>query len=111
MNTKRNVWLLAVLGALIIGLGLGSLISGGSANPESTSDGVHVHQEGVSYTCSMHPQINQPEPGSCPICGMALIPAETIAANTDQSAVVGLSDNAQALAQIQTVVLDRKSVV
>jgi membrane fusion protein, copper/silver efflux system len=105
MNTKRNVWLLAVLGALIIGLGLGYLINGGSANPESTSDGVHVHQEGVSYTCSMHPQINQPDPGSCPICGMALIPAETIAANTDQSAVVGLSDNAQALAQIQTVII------
>ncbi len=24
------------------------------------------------YTCPMHPQIVQPGPGSCPICGMAL---------------------------------------
>jgi Cu+-exporting ATPase len=27
---------------------------------------------GTIYTCPMHPQIRQPEPGSCPICGMAL---------------------------------------
>ncbi len=29
---------------------------------------------GVVYTCPMHPQIRQTEPGSCPICGMALEP-------------------------------------
>jgi Cu+-exporting ATPase len=28
--------------------------------------------EGAIYTCPMHPQIRQPGPGSCPICGMAL---------------------------------------
>ena len=27
-----------------------------------------------TYTCPMHPQIRQPGPGSCPICGMALEP-------------------------------------
>lgn len=26
------------------------------------------------YTCPMHPQIRQPGPGSCPLCGMALEP-------------------------------------
>lgn len=30
--------------------------------------------EGVEYTCPMHPQIVQIGPGSCPICGMALEP-------------------------------------
>ena len=29
---------------------------------------------GVIYTCPMHPQIRQPMPGNCPICGMALEP-------------------------------------
>jgi Cu+-exporting ATPase len=29
---------------------------------------------GVIYTCPMHPQIRQPKPGNCPICGMALEP-------------------------------------
>src|SRR5262245_28329741 len=26
------------------------------------------------YTCPMHPEVVQREPGSCPICGMALEP-------------------------------------
>src|SRR5690242_7019493 len=30
--------------------------------------------QGVIYTCPMHPQIRQPMPGNCPICGMALEP-------------------------------------
>jgi Cu+-exporting ATPase len=29
---------------------------------------------GTIWTCPMHPQIRQPGPGSCPICGMALEP-------------------------------------
>jgi P-type Cu+ transporter len=31
---------------------------------------------GTIYTCPMHPEIRQIGPGSCPICGMALEPAE-----------------------------------
>ncbi|TCS33090.1 Cu+-exporting ATPase [Paucimonas lemoignei] len=29
---------------------------------------------GTIYTCPMHPQIRQPQPGNCPICGMGLEP-------------------------------------
>jgi Cu+-exporting ATPase len=29
---------------------------------------------GTIYTCPMHPEIRQPGPGACPICGMALEP-------------------------------------
>ena len=32
--------------------------------------------QGTVWTCPMHPQIRRSEPGSCPICGMALEPAE-----------------------------------
>ena len=28
------------------------------------------------YTCAMHPQVKQGEPGSCPICGMQLTPRQ-----------------------------------
>ncbi len=28
------------------------------------------------YTCQMHPEVRQEQPGSCPKCGMALIPAQ-----------------------------------
>jgi Cu+-exporting ATPase len=31
-------------------------------------------QEGTIYVCPMHPEIRRPEPGNCPICGMALEP-------------------------------------
>ena len=30
--------------------------------------------EGTIYTCPMHPEIRQPAPGNCPICGMTLEP-------------------------------------
>ncbi|MBL0419673.1 copper-translocating P-type ATPase [Ramlibacter sp. AW1] len=35
---------------------------------------VGPHDQGIEYTCPMHPQIRQMGPGSCPICGMALEP-------------------------------------
>lgn len=31
-------------------------------------------EAGTIYTCPMHPQIRQPQPGNCPICGMTLEP-------------------------------------
>jgi Cu+-exporting ATPase len=37
--------------------------------------------EGVIYTCPMHPQVRQPGPGACPICGMALEP-EVVSADS-----------------------------
>jgi Cu+-exporting ATPase len=40
---------------------------------------------GVIYTCPMHPQIRQPKPGSCPICGMALEPVVGVAEDTGPS--------------------------
>ncbi len=35
-----------------------------------------VPPAGTLYTCPMHPEIRQVGPGSCPLCGMALEPAE-----------------------------------
>jgi P-type Cu+ transporter len=36
-------------------------------------------QDGVRYTCPMHPEIVRKGPGSCPICGMALEPMDVTA--------------------------------
>lgn len=30
----------------------------------------------TKWTCPMHPEINEPKPGDCPICGMSLVPRE-----------------------------------
>jgi len=43
------------------------------------------------YTCPMHPEIEQDQPGDCPKCGMALEP-RTVAAGSDES-----EDNAELL--------------
>ena len=42
-------------------------------------------QEGVEYTCPMHPEIRKIGPGSCPICGMALEPVTATAEPEDNS--------------------------
>jgi Cu+-exporting ATPase len=41
------------------------------SKPQAQTQAVPV---GTIYTCPMHPQIRQPGPGHCPICGMALEP-------------------------------------
>lgn len=87
---------------LIAGLVLGYVIFNNNETEEA-----HEHQEAETaqmWTCSMHPQIMQPEPGDCPICGMDLIPAESgsqgLAANE-----FSMTDNAMKLANIQTTVV------
>ncbi|WP_426614523.1 copper-transporting P-type ATPase [Bradyrhizobium sp. McL0616] len=45
------------------------------AEPRADSKPTSDVPEGTIYTCSMHPQIRQVGPGSCPICGMTLVPA------------------------------------
>jgi membrane fusion protein, copper/silver efflux system len=51
------------------------------------------------YTCSMHPQIMQETPGTCPICGMDLIPVEKrTGSNAD---AIMLSDQQIQLGNIQ----------
>ncbi len=75
-------------GALIMALDLTS--KGGDAQGGCCAHGHHaaaVHhagkakhaqpaKEGVRYTCPMHPEIVQIGPGSCPKCGMTLVPME-----------------------------------
>lgn len=94
------------IGILSIGLLLGWMLFGGTSNTQAA----HHHEavEGTSqmWTCSMHPQIMQPEAGYCPICGMDLIPAASSAEGllVDQ---FKLSENAMALANIQTSIVGK----
>lgn len=56
---------------------------------------------GQTYTCSMHPQIRQPTPGRCPICGMELVVAT--GADTDLNDFsVRIEPAQRRLAQIST---------
>ncbi len=46
-------------------------------------DNVPEGFSGTIYTCPMHPEVREPKPASCPLCGMALEP-ETISAADEQ---------------------------
>jgi Cu(I)/Ag(I) efflux system membrane fusion protein len=74
----KTIKLLAVLG--IIGL---LLVSGCSSKEDPVDPGKDKETTTVSdetvetvWTCSMHPEIRESEPGSCPKCNMKLIKAE-----------------------------------
>ena len=38
------------------------------------------------YTCPMHPEVEQNQPGNCPICGMALEPKSPVAGGEEENA-------------------------
>jgi Cu(I)/Ag(I) efflux system membrane fusion protein len=92
------------LGTLVVGLFLGWLLFGNSADKKTVQEQSVVTKTNQMWTCSMHPQIMQPEAGDCPICGMDLIPAETSADGlmADQ---FKLTQNAMALANIETSIV------
>ena len=92
------------IGILAIGLLLGWFLFGNSIKEDTSHNHSETEQTNQMWTCSMHPQIMQPEAGDCPICGMDLIPAETSAEGLDVNEFK-LTKNAMALANIQTSIV------
>ncbi len=108
MENKKII--IIVVATLIVGVGLGWLLkpsSTASENVAMESAEGHDH-EGDSvaeiWTCSMHPQIRQSEPGACPICGMDLIPLKTEGAGGDPDSYQ-MSENAIKLANITSEIV------
>lgn len=69
--------LLYKLSALLIAAIVGALLlfawqKAPTPAPEDASHAAHT----ASYTCPMHPQIIRDQPGTCPICGMDLVPVK-----------------------------------
>jgi Cu(I)/Ag(I) efflux system membrane fusion protein len=104
---------------LVFGLIFGALFFGGDSGGGGGGDDEHAGHEhaeageedgDVTWTCSMHPQIQQDEPGQCPICGMDLIPASSgesgPAIEPDQ---IRLNERARKLARIRTSEVRRQS--
>mgnify|MGYP000377371654 CR=1 FL=1 len=103
---KKNILYLGI--AVIIGLIGGYLIFGNSSDSSNQKImDARDHSEASTnemWTCSMHPQIMQPESGNCPICGMDLIPAETSAEGLAANQIK-MTENAMALANIETTIV------
>lgn len=100
MKLKTIVFIAA---SIIAGILIGRFVLPGSAPSDSAHlDHAEVAEVPSIWTCSMHPQIQQPEPGDCPICGMDLIPLVDDSGADDGPRVMSMSKASRALADIQT---------
>jgi Cu(I)/Ag(I) efflux system membrane fusion protein len=79
-----------------------------AAGESASSSSIEAAAEPATWTCSMHPQIQQPQPGDCPICGMDLIPLEDDSGGDDGPRTMSMSESSRALAEIQTTVVKRE---
>lgn len=103
---KYIIYILILISGLVLGylfFGTGD-VNNGKQETEVADEYEHEGDTSQMWTCSMHPQIMQPELGDCPICGMELIPAD---ANADGLGAdeFKMTNNAMALANIQTSIV------
>ena len=85
--SRKSLFIGSLLLALIIGLIFGRFTAGSSEESHEghahETAGAEANTQATIWTCSMHPQIQQSEPGQCPICGMDLIPLVNNSASDD----------------------------
>ena len=103
LPSTRTGWVvlaLLVLSAFFFGL----YVSNDSASDNRTEvqSSERVPEKTTRWTCSMHPQIQLPEPGKCPICFMDLIPLTSVHTVDTNPRLLRISENARALASINT---------
>lgn len=68
---------LTLVSAFVLTQCNGKMRSAGCCGGHSESSSHEQRQVGdalVAYTCPMHPEVSQPGPGTCPKCGMELVP-------------------------------------
>lgn len=103
MKTNKSTIIIAAA-TLVVGLLAGWLIFGSSAEESHEGHDHSVTEEAgeTIWTCSMHPQIRQNEPGDCPICGMDLIPLEDEQDEGIDPMAIKMSETAMKLANVKT---------
>jgi Cu(I)/Ag(I) efflux system membrane fusion protein len=99
LTGPRGVILLALL--FVFAFALGRIGSGGREAAQVARDSAQEAAADV-WTCSMHPQIQLPAPGDCPICGMDLIALVPDDGGELDPRQLRMSESAIALAGIQT---------
>lgn len=66
---KRN-YIVKFIVMLVVTLSIAACGGGDGNKPDAQQHSEAAHE----YTCPMHPQVVQDKPGTCPICGMDLVP-------------------------------------
>ena len=72
MKTKFLIPTALVL--VVIAFIVGRMSRGHNGHDHQVERSAAVGNAAEFWTCSMHPQIKQPDPGKCPICAMELVP-------------------------------------
>jgi Cu(I)/Ag(I) efflux system membrane fusion protein len=103
----QSVAVLAAIAGGIALLGVGQRAGWWSTSPVGAASAGTAGD--TIYTCPMHPQIRQPTPGSCPICGMPLELLESSAGDPEDFAV-NIPVAARRLANIETVAAEVRPV-
>lgn len=107
---SQNKYMIIVV-VLVVGGVIGWLIKPSHHEVIKESGNQHIStSDNQIWTCSMHPQIRQSEPGDCPICGMDLIPLEATDSELNPRAV-SMSPTAMKLAQVQTLLVGQGKAV
>jgi len=108
---KKTVIIAAI--TLVVGLLAGWLIFGGNkSNSHDDHELVKTEINGETvWTCSMHPQIRQSEPGDCPICGMELIPLEDDQNDDIDPNAISMSPTAMQLANVSSAIVGKMNPV
>ncbi len=100
MNKSKSIFIMSAL--LFLGIILGRTLFSVSNKQDQSAEISDPEQAVTIWTCSMHPQIQQTEPGDCPICGMDLIPLKSESDADAGPRSMTMSESARALADIQT---------
>ncbi len=99
---KKNSFNLVLIGTLFVGIMVGYFLF---SPPKMQQDEIVPEEyEASLWTCSMHPQIRQEEPGLCPLCKMELVPLD--GEHSHQENELEMTPAAVQLAQIQTTVIE-----
>jgi membrane fusion protein, copper/silver efflux system len=85
---------------LIVLIGIAQRI--GWLKAQETAAAIGESRTGTVYTCPMHPNIRQPNPGRCPICGMELVPASSAGAGALDGFAVEIAPAQRRIANIET---------
>ena len=107
---KRTLRWIGLIAALGVAFRLGMAFRHKPAPPPAKEAQAGQAPEVQEWTCSMHPQIRQPKPGRCPICGMSLIPVPQPTSEAARPREFVTTVEAARLMEIETAPVERKYV-
>lgn len=112
---RPKLWILTnrgtALGVAVLAFALGFVLHWGLA-PATPEGGAETQPAAAAqvWSCPMHAQIRQGEPGTCSICGMPLVLQKSGAPKSSDPRRITFSENAKALMRVRTVAVERRPV-